>query len=191
MFLSFFCLLPEQKLFFSALYQINNKKIKECISSGLVSHRHPLINTTYFTETCYTVCVKSHIFLNFLCAAARSAWRQLGWGSASSVGRAWSNRRAATGCRAAAAASCATSAESPSPAITTSASTPGLPALPAATAASAPSGPTPRCAPNSKHSHNHRSWCLFCFPLHFDLDHLRPWLPTAAWLQNHWQPTGS
>lgn len=69
----FFCLLPEQKLFFSALYQINNKKIKECISSGLVSHRHPLINTTYFTETCYTVCVKSHIFLNFLCAAARSA----------------------------------------------------------------------------------------------------------------------
>lgn len=78
------------------------------------------------------------------CATARSAWRQLGWGSVSSAGPAWSSRKGATECRAAVAASCATSAESPSLATTTSASTPALRELPADTAASAPCGPTPR-----------------------------------------------
>lgn len=58
----FFCLLPEQKLFFSALYQINNKKIKDCISSGLVSHRHPLINTTYLSLSSHVILYPACIF---------------------------------------------------------------------------------------------------------------------------------
>lgn len=123
--------------------------IQEEVHMTISSHRVRPVSAPLF---CFcSVPLMSHFLVWTLpilkcvpCPAVRSEWRQLVWGSASSAARGWWSQRAATGCRAGAAASCVTSAERPSPGTTTSANTHALLALLAATAANAPSGPTPR-----------------------------------------------